>query len=379
VRRVATALSTTAIVLLAVLPACNGDGAPGAGEAQLEVDGVAVVSSGGQSEQVTDSRTISFGDKVEITKGTARLRLPGALRLELRAALEGADNSIVTVDATPVLEAGDALVRAEGTGSVEAAGTVVTVEDGAARMSRFLGMAVATYAGAATLDSAGQTRSVPALRQMQVSTLGRPPQTVRPFDYVASDPWDRRFLGAAMDFGEELRALAGAYTSSLSPGEGRSVGFYEAKLAALEGEPAFAGLLAARKGADVGDNLIGAATALLAVHGTFAERWHGVFDFKDQGAEWGLVVLDQGVSEGPLRGLLRGAVDRTSFAFGPAPATQSTTPVSVPSGPTPTTTTTAPPPTTTTTTPPPAPPPDDSPVGTVTRTVEELLGGLLGP
>ena len=80
-RRFATALATVALMMLATLPACSGDDGPSAGEAQLDVDGVALVTSGDQRDKVTDSRTVAFGDKIEVTEGTARLRLPGCIAM----------------------------------------------------------------------------------------------------------------------------------------------------------------------------------------------------------------------------------------------------------------------------------------------------------
>ena len=38
-----------------------------------------------------------------------------------------------------------------------------------------LSVTVGAYRGAAELDSAGQERTVPALRQLSVASLGRPP------------------------------------------------------------------------------------------------------------------------------------------------------------------------------------------------------------
>ncbi len=364
--------------LVAALPSCSNAG-PGADEARLEVDGTAVVVSDGEQEEVTGSRTVHFGDRIEVTDGIARLEMPGALRLELRAATGDANNTILTVDAAPVLESGDVLAQAEGTATVEAAGTKVTLEDAGAQVSRFLGMSVATYEGSVMLDSAGQVRAVPALRQMQVSTLGRPPQSVRPLEYDGGDPWDRRFLGAAIELGERLQRLADSYTSSLRRGEGRTVGFYQLVLPALDDEPEFTPELLGTS-RPPGEVLVGAAITSLGVRSAFAERWRAVFRFRDEGAAWGLVALDQGVSGSPLLGSVEQALGASPFEFAQQSGPRATTPTTAPSGgPNPTTTTTAPAPRPTTPTTQPEPPPEDPGIlGPILLPVGDLLDGLLG-
>ena len=69
----------------------------------------------------------------------------------------------------------------------------------------------------------------------------------------------------------------------------------------------------------VGETLIGAAIVDLGRRGTFLERWASVFEFRDAGAAWGLVALDQGVDASPLLGAVTRAVDSTELAIGTAP------------------------------------------------------------
>jgi hypothetical protein len=374
-RRVAAAV--VALIAVASVPACSRNHGPKAGEAQLEVDGTAVVTSpNGQRLTVTSGRTVHDGDKVEVTQGTGKLQLPGTLRLELRAGVGGHDNSAVTVATVPVLDAGDLLTTANDERRVSAAGTVVTVSDGSARVSRFLGMAVATYGGVVSLDSAGQVRTVPALRQMQVPTLGRPPQAVTPLVYSASDLWDRRFLGEAIDFGERLQRFAISYTASLTPGQGRTPGFFKLVLPALANEREFtAGLMGTTR--VPGETLVGAAIASLGSRGTFTQRWNAIFQFRAEGAAWGLVALDQGVSGGPLLSTVEQALNAssTAFQFNQAASTPGASTSTTSPGSGPTTSTTAPPPTTTTTAP--TTPPTTNPLSPVVDPVNNLLGGLL--
>lgn len=366
-----------ALALAVVVPAGCSDDGPGAGEARLEVDGEALVERrDGEQEVVDDSTNVGPGDRIEITDGVATMAMRGGSRFELRAGIGDAADSVLLMGEVPVLEAGDLLVSTPGSTDIESAGTSLTVEEGAARVSRAHGVGVAAYDGTTLLDSAGQERTVPALRQMLVPRLGRPPQAPRPLAYDADDPWDRRFLGAAIDVGDRLHALATGYTRNLRQGEGRTPGFFRLVLPGLDDEPDFGAQLI-RLDRPPGETLIGAAIADLGKRGDFVERWQSVFRFRDEGAHWGLVALDQDVSGAPLLGVIEEAVSSSPLAFVEpdvsAPAT--TTPPSSPPSTEPSTTTTNPP----TTTSPPAPtdpPIIDSPLEPLTPSLEPVVDPL---
>lgn len=391
----------TFVVFAALAPAGCSDDGPGEGEAHLEVDGRAVVERrDGEHDEVRRSTTLHKGDRVEVTDGVGRLLLSGGARMELRAGLDDAANSALVMGTTPELEAGDLLVSARRDLELEAAGTVLVIEDGSARVSRALGVGVAAYDADVQLDSAGQEREVRSLREMQVPALGRPPRAARPLTYRAADPWDRRFLGEAMELGERLEALARGYTQNLPPGEGRTPGFFRLVLPGLEDEPEFDASLIDLDRAP-GETLIGAAITQLGRRGSFAARWGSVFGFRDEGAAWGLVTLDQDVSGTPLLGAIEQAIGSSPLAFaapaptgGPGGSTSSTPPPPGGVGPSSPSTTTPAPPTTsppttsppTTTTLPPVPPDTLPPlepvldpiVDSVTEVVDGLVGGLLG-
>jgi hypothetical protein len=351
------------VVVLAALVSTRSDDGPGVGEARLEVDGEAIVERrDGDSEVVRDHADLERGDRVEITDGVGRLLLSGGTRMELRSGLGDAGDSMLVMGEVPELEAGDLLVAAPEGSTIEAAGTSVAIDAGAARVRRALGVGVRAYDGTVSLDSAGQERAVPALREMLVPALGRPPQEPRPIAYDAADPWDRRFLGDAMALGQRLEALADGYTRTLNPGEGRTPGFFRLVLPGLDDEPAFTGELIDTN-LPPGEILIGAAISELGARGQFPERWSSVFTFRNQGAAWGLVAMDQAVSGTPLLGAIEQAVqasptqfvDAAATATGPAsgssssgsnPSAGGTGPGSAPSAAGPTATTSAPTPTT---------------------------------
>ncbi|MGQ0433021.1 MAG: hypothetical protein ACT452_11525 [Microthrixaceae bacterium] len=394
-RRVVVAVLTLAVLA----PAGCSDRQPAKGEARLEVNGQAIVERRDGDEELIDGKTsVRAGDRVELSEGVGRMVLRDGVRLELRAGVGDAANTMLRMGTTPVLEAGDLLVTAPGSTSLAAAGTTVVVEGGAAQVSRVLGMAVAAYDGVVRLDSAGLRREIPALREMRVPALGRPPQRPRPLDYRADDPWDRRFLGAAIDLGRTLEALANGYTQNLDPGEGRTPGFFRLVLPGLDDEPQFDGTLIDLT-KPPGETLVGAAISELGRRGSFVDRWRSVFGFRDQGAEWGLVAMDQGVSGTPLLGAIEDAIGSSPLAFGgprgrgvSTPGRRGPTEGTGPGGSTTTTTTTptTPPTTPPTTTPPTTLLPPDNPItpilepildpapGPVTDPVDDLVGGLLG-
>lgn len=408
-RRRAGALLAAVVVAGLGLAACSDDG-PDPGEARLEVDGEAVVTrADGERDTVTGGTDVGPGDRVEVVEGTASMALAGGHRLELRAGHDDAAATVVRMDEVPELEAGDLLVASPDTTRVQAAGTDVEVRSGTAKVSRSLGMSVASYDAEVLVDSAGQERSVPALRALLVPALGSP-QPLRPAvcqdaaatvtacpAYDPTDAWDRRYLGDAMDLGQRLESIADAYTSTLQPGEGRTPGFFRLILPGLDDEDDFTADLLDTARAP-GDTLVGAAITDLGDRGDFTARWRSVFGFRDEGAEWGLVALDQAVARTPLLGAVTEAVGASPLAFAPT-STSTISPSSPPGGgPTtdPTTSPTAPPPTGPTTSAPPpttapptttAPPPTTVPenpltpvlepvVEPVTDLTEDLLDGL---
>lgn len=364
-------------LLVLVVAGCRGDDGPGENQARLELDGSATVTRvGGEVETVTDAVTLDLGDVVRIDGGTGSLTFADDSRYELRA---GDPGSEVEIAVPPRLLAGDALVVGDratriqvGDGSLTAMGVLLVDADA--------GSATA-LTGRTSLAGLGDTTELRALRSVLLSPAVAP----RPLEYDGGDEWMRRYLGEAIAFGDRLESLARGYTGDLQPGS-RSASFYEAVLPALAGEREFGAELL-DDDREPGETLVGAAIAVQGREGAFAIRWDEVFTFRDEGAAWGLVALDQNVSSAPLLETIELAITESPLSDQPRPSTTTTRPPPTTAPPTDTTdpppTTTPPPPTTE----PPPPDPGDDPGGILTpvldpvrEVLDEVLDTLgLGP
>jgi hypothetical protein len=391
-------IASVAFLLFAgIVAIATGTGSSGGvGDARLTTKGRAlVIAANGQRRTVTGTVALHRGESVEALEGAMTLELPDGSTVEGRPGFKSSDPTRVRVAQPIELLAGDLLVTATSGADVDSGGNRVHLDSGverpsAARVSRALAVGAAVYRGNATFDSAGQTRVIPALRAIEVSALGRPPTAASPLkiDETRTDPWDRQFLGEAIDLGHTLANYSTAYTRTLGPGNGATVGAYKTVLPALANEAEFTLALLAASPHDSGETFIGAAIASLSRRGTFADRWREAFGFHDAGANWGFVALDHGVASNPLLSAIQDALNATQFQFARAaqapptattasPTTggggSTTTPTTQPRGPTPTTPPPTRPPTTTLV------PPTGSPVvDGIVKNVNDLLGGLPG-
>ena len=357
--------AVVAVVTVAVaLAGCSGTSTPPVA-GRLVVEGQAeVLHPGEDRREVSGSRNLEAGDRVRVRQGTAVIQLRDDRRFELR---QGSDLELLpraaTNDILPTLVAGDLLIVSDPRPLVVSVNGVEISVHGDARVSRGVALLVATYEGTAQMSTGGSTIAVPALRQASLPPTGTFPTKVSPLEYSSADGWDQRFLSDAMDLSNQLKGRSDGFTSQLGPTEGRSVNYFRELFPRLAAEPAFTASLLNPARAP-GDTLVGAAITLEGTRGTFAERWAAVFTFRDEGAEWGLVAMDQGVARVPLLNAIDAAISRgpTQFAVGPPgrPPTSLNPPITggaTSSVPATTTTTARPRPgvTTTTTTAPPAP------------------------
>jgi hypothetical protein len=359
------------LLVLAVLPlaACTGGGGDRA--FHLEVSGRASID--GRAVGAGDHDVVP-GDDIVVRTGSARLELPGDGWIELR------QGSQLRVAATPTLVGGDALVSA----AAVRAGAARAAVEGLARVRRSSGASLGVYRGRARVVALGRALPVPvrALRQVSVADTGALPRRPVPLslDRRHPDPWDLRYLGDAIDLGDQLQRRSRALDRQLGVAVPVTPPLLRRVLPPLRTAPAFRDDLV-DGGRAVGETLVGASIAL-AGQGPLPDRWHDTFAFRSQGADWGLVALDQRAQRADVVGVLDGVLDRTPPSV--------TTPTTRPTG---TTTTTSPgpgtqqpPPTTPPTTPPPTRPtiptlPVD-PLGGLTPIIDGLLGsagGLLTP
>jgi len=308
-------LAVAGVLVAGLVAAVAGDdgGVPAAG-GRVTVDGrSSVVHTDGAVDRLESGDIVRSGEEVRVETGTIVVELADGGLLEGRAGGEEVPSTRLRVDDEPELLAGELLVVGDRGLTVSAAGTdVALAHDGAAaRVGRSLSVVAAAYRGRLAVDSAGQQRDVPALRQIGIASLGRPPRVPEPLDVRAADPWDRRFLGAAIDLGRSLDAASAAFTSNAPPGASTSAALFETALPRLEAEASFEPALAGGPARPAGEILVGAAIASLASGGSFADRWDATFEFRDDGAGWGLVALDRGVA-GEVLGEVESALGRSA-------------------------------------------------------------------
>jgi hypothetical protein len=301
----------------------------------LMLNGTAEVDGGGGTRRlVAGEHILAIGDRVRIFTGDAVLALAGDGSLELRAGSGTAEGSRVEVGTVPILLDGEGLLIAgEQEQVVEAGGARLSLVDGAARLSRSTGATFAVYDGRADLSTGGRTleEGLPALRQVVVAEVGMLPLTPSPLR--VSDPpgpWDRRFLGEAIDLGSVLEQRSVGFTTLLQDDFVPDLFFFQAVLAGLLYEPGFDQSLLDEQERQVGETLVGAAIALVGDGGDFAARWHQVFELREEGASWGIIALDQTASRAALQRVLDEAVARSPLLFAPPSAAPVFQPVQPP-------------------------------------------------
>lgn len=390
------AIASIAIVLFAgVVAAGTKSDETDVGEGRLSTRGRAAVTAvNGARREVSGVVALHTGETVEALEGEMSIELPDGATVEGRPAADKSNDATNLKIVRPVeLLAGDLLVTATDGTEVVAAGNHIRLDDAsgttnAMRISRSLAVGVSVYRGMVSLDSAGQVRAVPALRALDVSALGSPPAAPTALRIDEGDSWDRRFLGEAIDLGHTLDGYADTYTRTLGTANAGSPAYYRSLLPSLANESQFTAELLTSTPHPPGEMIIGAAIAGVGRRGSFAERWHDVFAFRDVGATWGLVAVDQGVASDVLLREVQSALNATQFPFaqGPTPTTAGPTTTTAPVSTTPPPTTTQPSGTPPTTQPPPPPPTTVAPVPPtgqplvdgLVNDVNQLLGGLVG-
>ncbi len=162
--------------------ATNTGDSGGVGDARLTTKGTAAVTDvNGLRHNVTGSVALHRGETVEAVEGELSIELPNGATVRGRTSFKNSDPTRVKIAQPVELLAGDLLVSTTDGADVDSGGNRVHLESvgdsvSAAKMSRSLAVGAAVYRGSATFDSAGQARTIPALRTLEVSALGRRPR-----------------------------------------------------------------------------------------------------------------------------------------------------------------------------------------------------------
>lgn len=308
------ALAALAAVVALPLVSCSGGGGDDDAflltlEGRAEVEGRRL----GDGEHRLD-----VGEVVRITSGTATLGLPGRRTLELRAGKRAGDDSRVEVASVPTLIDGHALLVAgeDEVARLRSGTATIAVREGAARVRRSTGVNLAVYEGTAEVEALGRERPVPALRQVGVADSGALPRRALPlvYDRADLDPWDRRYLGGAIALGGRLERASVALNRRLAPPPAPDPDYFRQLVPGLRARTAFGSALLEGRRSSVGETVVG-ASIVLGGPGPFAERWAAAFDFREDGADWGLVALDQRARRGAVFGVLDGILDAVAAAL----------------------------------------------------------------
>jgi hypothetical protein len=375
--------SVIAALVVAATVAVGMRGGPvvHAGEARLELRGarVSIALAGHSFVSAHGSRTLHSGDRLRVLGGEPILRLVKGASAELR---DGTALRVGTASGPQLtLEEGDLLATGPmSVGTIEATAAVT----GVTRLAERAGLLAGVYRGTAKIrPTAAPQTTVHQYRQLDVAGLGVASVAVNPLHVDDTDRWDRRYLGEVIDLDGRLDSFSRGLDAQLPPGSGATPGFYRQLVPGLENENLPADVL---EGRSPGENLVGFTLVALDT-GSLDTRVEHIFGFRDEGARWGLVAADRGLSPSTVLNEFQAALGRV-----PSPSTAALPPIARATSPTRprgtggpgVTTTTRPsvgPPTTTTSTILPRtctqPSTCVKPIDDGETTIEQILNGLL--
>lgn len=284
------ALATVLVVLALVATGCSSDGL-GAGEAATVADGsVALVAVDGETWESFDAGArVPDGASVRAEGAEAALHFRDGAAVRLAPGSTG----VVREDG---IELGNGEVLVDGTGGLAAVVGDTTVSgDALFRVSGGLSSRVGVYSGTATVARPSQSRDVPALRQLELSSF-RLAATADPLRYRDADDWDQEFLGEAIAFDGEAARLANGIDieigrSPLRPRfyaqfAGRGVVRFLDEAATVQRRGAFG---------PPSDVLLTVFVSRAAAAPLGRSVQH-VTALRDAGAKWGLILLDLDVN-----------------------------------------------------------------------------------
>ncbi|MDQ6615901.1 MAG: hypothetical protein M3083_14490 [Actinomycetota bacterium] len=302
------------------------------GLGRLTADGqVQVIGSDGGSHAGHSGEVLNAGDRVHVVSGHATVRLQPSGVLELRA------GSQVVVDQMLRLTAGAVLVQSSG-GSLAVAADAATlvVPSGAAQLDvgGVAGLVAKVYQATSHLDVAGNAPvNIAAPRQINLTPGVSAPTQPSPLRYQDSDSWDRQYLSEAETISSQLGAAAIGFNAQVPANQGKDAAYYQHIVPTLNGRSDFVSAfeivqrqqpVSPAPAARPGDYLVASVIALRGSRGTFESRLNDELVFSAEGAPWGFVAYDQGVTD--LSGVLDdvvAAIGRATLPFtGPPSSSQ---------------------------------------------------------
>jgi hypothetical protein len=318
VRRLFLAVVLGTIAVFAA--GCSGGDGDSSG--RLSADGrTEIAGPEGNWKTIAGTVGLESDEQVRVIDGTATLTLGDGGQVSLRKGTQLRLTKAPIGGDRPVLLAGDLLVEAPNRPlTVNAGDSDIEVSGGAARLSRDLTLVVGTYGGSSTVTSAGRRLDVPALRMVNIAAVGLLPVAPSPLTYTAGDSWDERYLGDAIQLGDELAARSRGFSAQIRPDDRANAGFYRQLIPALASQPDF-DVTSLGPDRPAGEALVGLAITAEGSKGSFADRLQRVFAFHDAGAAWGIVALDQGVKRVTILGIVDEALGRGPTLVAEQPVT----------------------------------------------------------
>lgn len=276
-----------ALSLAAIAAACS----PGSrSERTMElkvVEGAVRLIRGDSSSLVRSNSQVAVGDRILVDPGgIAELRLASGRLFELwEAEVEIVEDTRLT------LRRGNLLADLEGPGTVDAENVTVSSRNAAFRVDRALSTRVGVYEGNVVLTRPGRSLALPRLRQAIVAG-GILPRSEKPLSITYTDRWDRRFLQEAIDLDIRLQNFGRGLESQLGARSGLE--FFTAVMPGTD-----VTFLLPHGASRRSDVLIGMAIALEAVVDPLRLQslFDGVFGLWNDGASWGLIAYERGVTQ----------------------------------------------------------------------------------
>jgi hypothetical protein len=225
------------------------------------------------------------GDAVVVDKGVAAIRTTGG------TLFARAGSAVVFTRGAPRIARGDVLVQGKAFNvAMRAASAEIS---GIARVRQGLTLEVGMYKGGAVVHTATETVGVPLLRRVIVAGNGGvSAATLAPLVLDATDAWDRKFLGDAIELDAALTARSRGLTLLIA-GQGNDV------LSQVLATPQWHDALTVLGDQPIGEVVVAAELARAAHLDKTAIA--EALKLRGEGASWGLIAIGLGVHDVPAK------------------------------------------------------------------------------